>query len=689
MFKVFDCLTRQHDYTYVAVAAIVCIAGCWITLSLYRRTRRSAAAQKIGWIILTAVAAGSAVWTTHFIAMLGFDPLVPYGYAPLLTLLSWFIAVAAACAAFWTAILPHRFAALLGGAIFGAGVGAMHYTGMSALLIPGVVHWDAVLITISIAMGMAFGAVALNLEPSTTGFKRDMAAIGLLSLSIVALHFTGMGAITIVPDPTIAVPPGLIEKGYLAFAIVAIMLIVVGTVMAAQLIDRHAEREALSHYRHLAMHDALTALPNRAFAGEVAADWINQAVASGNKVAIIAVDLDRFKDVNDVYGHTMGDALLKSLAQRLDGELTDNEFIARIGGDEFLAVKTIDEDGAADAFARKLITILSAPVHNANRVLSVGASCGLAIYPDDGRSADELILRADLAMYRAKRMKSDSVCRYHADEDEEARRRSELSIALQSAIANDELVLYYQPQIMVASGIVSGFEALLRWKHPTRGLVGPGEFVPILEQTGMIVAFGEWVLESACRQAMQWPGAMRVAVNVSPVQFSRSDLVLTVQNCLAQSGLEPERLELEITESLIIEDLDRAIDTLRQLKAMGVRVAMDDFGTGYSSLATLQAFPFDNLKIDRSVTCNLDTNEEAATILRAVIGLAKNLRIPVLAEGVENRGQLDFLRTEGCDEAQGFGIGKPMPAADIAGFVLRNAPRLRIQANDNPIAAAG
>lgn len=688
MLKVFDCLTQQHDYSFVAVAAIVCVAGSWITLSLYHRTRRSAAAQKVGWIFLTAVAAGSAVWTTHFIAMLGFDPLVPHGYAPILTLLSWFIAVAAACAAFWIAILPHRYAGLAGGAVLGAGIGAMHFTGMSALLIPGVVQWDVTLIAASVAMGVVLAALALRQQATATSLKRDVATVGLLSLAIVALHFTGMGAITIVPDPTIAVPQGLIEKGYLALAIVSTMLMVVGTVVAAQFIDRHTEREALSHYRHLAMHDALTALPNRALAGEVVGEWIRQADAGANKVAIIAVDLDRFKDVNDVYGHSMGDVLLKSLAARLVDELDETEFIARIGGDEFLAVKTIDEDVSAHAFARKLIAIVSAPVHHDERILNVGASCGLAIYPDDGTSTEELILRADLAMYRAKRMKSDSVCRYRADEDEEARRRSILSIDLQSAIANDELVLYYQPQIVVAAGTLVGFEALLRWRHPERGLVAPGAFIPILEQTGMIVPFGEWVLEAACRQAVQWPGKLRVAVNVSPIQFSRTDLARTVQECLTRSGLEPERLELEITESIIIEDLDRAIDTLRQLKALGVRIAMDDFGTGYSSLSTLQAFPFDNLKIDRSVMGKLDTNAESATILRAVIGLSKNLMIPVLAEGVENRRQLDFLRMEGCDEAQGFAIGKPMPVEDIAGYILANDPRLCVRTNDNSVAAS-
>jgi diguanylate cyclase (GGDEF)-like protein len=692
MLKVLECLTQQHDHRFVALAAIVCVAGCWFTLRLYSRTRRSSNDEKLGWIFLSAVAAGSAVWTTHFIAMLGFTPTVPYGYQPFLTLLSWFVAVAAAAVAFWIAVSKSKWAAIAGGAAFGAGVGTMHYIGMMALLIPGVVHWDPIVISASVAMSMTLGAAALYLVPQQMTFKATAIATLVLTLSIVALHFTGMGAITIIPDPTITVPQWHFEKSYLALAILAVMLIVIGTVVAAQAIDWHSERSALAQYRHLALHDVLTALPNRSRAAEVMTSWLREAEATGQHVAVIGIDLDRFKDVNDVYGHSIGDELLKSLAERLATRLGDDEFIARIGGDEFLAAKVTGRAGesAAFEFARKIIATLSMPVHYDDRILTVGASCGVAIYPEDGKTTDDLILRADLAMYRAKSMKEAGVCRYSAEMDEQARYRGELSLALRGAIGKNELVLHYQPQITVATGAVVGFEALLRWKHPQRGLVPPDEFIPIVEETGMIVPIGEWVLETACRQAAQWAGDLSVAVNVSPTQLNRSNFAKTVDECLMRTGLKPCRLELEITESILIEDFEHAVHVLRQLKALGVRIAMDDFGTGYSSLSTLQAIPFDKLKIDRSVTCNLDKNDQAATIVRAVIGLSKSLNIPVLAEGVESSRHIAFLRREQCDEAQGFAIGKPIPAQAIAGYLegLASDLEMRKQANISSIPIA-
>jgi predicted signal transduction protein with EAL and GGDEF domain len=307
--------------------------------------------------------------------------------------------------------------------------------------------------------------------------------------------------------------------------------------------------------------------------------------------------------------------------------------------------------------------------------LNVGASCGIAIYPDDGSTTDDLILRADLAMYRAKSLNGENVCRYSEEMDEQARHRSQLALALKSAVEKNELALYYQPQTVVATGALVGFEALLRWNSPQRGFIPPADFIPIAEATGMIVPIGEWVLETACRHAMHWPDNVSVAVNVSPMQFNRSDFAKTVRECLVKSGLEPSRLELEITETILISDSEHVVHVLRQLKALGVRIAMDDFGTGYSSLSTLQAFPFDKLKIDRSVTCNLDTSEQAATIVRAVIGLSKSLSIPVLAEGVENAQHLAFLQAAQCDEAQGFAIGAPMPEQALSEFLADRAGR--------------
>jgi len=676
MIRVLDCLTQQHDYHYVAFAVLVCIVGAWTTLQLFSRAQQSADDQKLGWVFLTAVVAGSTIWTTHFLAMLGFDPLVPHGYAPFLTLLSWLAAVAACVLALAIAISKHRGAALLAGGVFGAGIAVMHYTGMNALLIPGRIQWDETLVVASEIIGIVLGAAAIHVAAHCTGPKARATATVLFTLAVVGVHFTGMGAIDIIPDPTITVPASLIDKSSLAIGIMAIMGIVVGTIVTAHTIDRRSHNSALAQFRHLALHDPLTGLPNRAQSSNVILQWMKEAAATNERLAITGMDLNRFKEINDVYGHNTGDELLMVVSQRLANSLAPGEFIARIGGDEFLAAKKLAGDAlssevAAFEFASKLAETVSNPVQLADRIMAVGASCGIAIFPEDGTTAEALTLRADLAMYRAKASKANEICRYHETMDERSRGRSELALELQEAMNRNELELFYQPQINMESGELVGFEALLRWRHPRRGLVGPGEFVPILEETGLIVPVGEWALETACRQAVQWPSDLSVAVNVSPVQCNRSDLVMTVEHCLGKTGLAPGRLELEVTETMLIGNLEHAVRVLRQLRTLGVHIAMDDFGVGYSSLSTLLAFPFDKLKIDRSFTSAIDSNGQAATIVRAVIGLSRSLKMPVLAEGVETRQQFAFLRGEKCEQAQGFDIGKPMPAHAIERYLQR------------------
>jgi diguanylate cyclase (GGDEF)-like protein len=676
MLRVFNCLTQQHDYHYVLFAALVCIAGAWVTLQLYAKAQQAAANQKLSWVFLTAVAAGSTIWTTHFIAMLGFDPLIPHGYEPFLTLLSWLAAVAGSFIAFLIAIAKFRNAAVLAGGVFGAGVGLMHYTGMNALLIPGKIQWDEPLVTSSVLIGISLGAVALYLAAQQGGLRLRATATALLTLAVVGLHFTAMGAIDIVPDPTIPVPERLIDKSSLAIGIMAIMGIVIGTIVTAHSIDRRSQNSALAQFRHLALHDPLTGLPNRAKSSDVIARWLEEAAETNERVAVIGMDLNRFKEINDVYGHNTGDELLVVVSQRLANALAPGESIARIGGDEFLAVKKVGggevkAEAAAVEFASRLAATVSTPVQLADRIIAVGASCGIAIFPEDGATPADLTLRADLAMYRAKQMEANQVCRYQGTTDERTRHRSELALELQEAVNKNELELYYQPQINMEARQLVGLEALLRWRHPEKGLVEATEFVPILEETGLIIAVGQWVLETACRQAAQWPGKLSVAVNVSPVQCNRSDFVKTVEQCLRRTGLAPSRLELEVTESMLIGNIERAVQVLRRLKGLGVRIAMDDFGVGYSSLSTLLAFPFDKLKIDQSFTRSLDRNEQAASIVRAVIGLSKSLNMPVLAEGVENRRQFAFLRGEHCEQAQGFDIGRPMPEHAVARYLKR------------------
>jgi diguanylate cyclase (GGDEF)-like protein/PAS domain S-box-containing protein len=431
--------------------------------------------------------------------------------------------------------------------------------------------------------------------------------------------------------------------------------------------DITAQRRSEAQIAHMAMHDALTGLPNRTRFYRTLDETLATACSdgSGDKVAVIAIDLDRFKEINDTFGHASGDHLLHTLATRFAACRREGEAIARLGGDEFAAALRFSGRAELNDFIARLQICIAAPVTDEGQPLSVGASLGVAIYPQDGPTRETLLNNADLAMYRAKSTLGESVCFFEPGMDESARQRRQLANDLREALPRGEMSLLYQPQRSLRTGALAGYEALLRWNHPRRGLVSPTEFIPIAEETGVIIALGEWVLRQACTEARNWPGGYKVAVNLSPVQFLQLDLVDVVRGVLLETGLPARRLELEITETAIIADKLRALHCLRQIKAMGVSVAIDDFGTGYSSLDTLQSFPFDKIKIDKSFLLRSEGSAQARAIIRAVLALGKSLDIPVLAEGVETESQLRVLEAEGCDEAQGYYFGRPAAAPSL------------------------
>ena len=439
-------------------------------------------------------------------------------------------------------------------------------------------------------------------------------------------------------------------------------------------IDVTEQREAEARIVHIAHHDALTGLPNRILFGKGLEAFVSRArqdEGTGPGFAMLCLDLDRFKEVNDTLGHHMGDALLCEVSRRLQGSLRKADLLARLGGDEF-AIVAACSDGLHDIghFAERLVRVLAAPFEIDGQMVMAGASIGIALAPADGLDGDTLLRSADIALYRAKAEGRGRWLFFRPEMNAQSQLRRQLELDLRRALAGDEFVLFYQPIVDIRSLRVSGFEALLRWQHPERGLVPPDQFIPLAEEIGLIVAIGEWVLAEACREAASWAGG-KIAVNLSPAQFASPGLVDAVTGALCGSGLAAARLELEITETVMLQDTEETLATLHRLKALGVRIAMDDFGTGYSSLSYLQRFPFDKVKIDRCFTQQLGVSRQSEPIVRAVVGLCAGLEMVTTAEGVETDDQLCRLAEAGCQEAQGYLFSKPRPAAEIAEIVRR------------------
>jgi diguanylate cyclase len=788
VLKFLTCLTTQHDLRLVLVAGLVCMAGCFTTFRLYSRMRGARGVVRAAWLLLTGLVAGSSVWATHFIAMVAYTPGLKTGYSPTGTLLSLMIAALFMASGFAVASAQRSTTNdFAGGVLLGLGVAAMHYTGMSAFVTQGQLVWEHATVGLSAILGVAGATAALVVAGQARTMKQQALGGGLLCLGIVALHFTGMSAITIVPDVTVAVPEQLLSGAMLTLAVVSITSMIILGGLGAVAIESQTSRSALERIRrlanaayeglvvvqagkindanaafcelagaplselvgrplfgailtfddkastyegvrregkiqpvvggreipvevfqrlmddgarvettgltvlavrdlrerraaeekirYLAEHDGLTGLPNRNSLQARLAAAVERVEASGESLSVICIDLDHFKEANDQHGHLAGDAILVETARRLQSAVQAPSFAARLGGDEFIVVQVAggDQPTAAAELSGRLIDMLSVPVPYEGQELALGASLGVSLYPDDGRTAEALMANADMALYRAKESGRGVYRFFKREMDDSIRERRNLARDLRQGIADEELVVHYQPLARAADGEVCGFEALVRWRHPTRGMIPPLEFIPVAEENGLIGPLGDWVLRRACADAASWEKPLRIAVNLSPIQLHNPALPSLVHEVLITSGLSPSRLELEITESALFKDYQRALDNLRRLKALGVRIAMDDFGTGFSSLSTLQSFPFDKIKIDKSFVENIHRHDRATVIVRAVLGLGRSLEIPVVAEGVETEEQIVFLRGENCTELQGYAIGRPAPVDALTAWTVASA----------------
>ncbi|MFZ0425726.1 MAG: EAL domain-containing protein [Xanthobacteraceae bacterium] len=441
--------------------------------------------------------------------------------------------------------------------------------------------------------------------------------------------------------------------------------------------DITERRRAEAKIEYMAHHDALTDLPNRLLLYQ----QLQQALEikrQGSRVAVLCLDLDRFKDVNDAHGHPVGDLLLKAVAGRLRQCIRDVDVVARLGGDEFAIMQSgASQPTDATALASRLIEVIGAPYEVGGHQAAVELSIGIALAPGDGVGPDELLKNADLALYRAKSDGHGLYRFFQPEMDARMQNRRRLEIDLRRAITNGEFELFYQPLVDVQTEHVTGFEALIRWHHPERGVILPLDFIPVAEETGLIVPIGDWVMRQACAEAVTWPSAVKIAINLSPIQFKNKTLLLSVVSALAASGLSANRLELEITESVLLQDGDATLAILHSLRELGIRISMDDFGTGYSSLSYLRKFPFDKIKIDQSFIFDMSDHSDGLAIVRAVIAMGSGLGIATTAEGVETSEQFKQLKLEGCTEVQGYLFSPPRPATDVKALLASINPLLK------------
>ncbi|WP_449432832.1 putative bifunctional diguanylate cyclase/phosphodiesterase [Pseudomonas putida] len=691
-------LTSSYSSSLVLISLCVAILASYTALDLTGRIATAKGRAVHLWTGCGALAMGIGVWSMHFIGMLAFSLPIDLGYDVGLTAFSLLIAVLSSGFALWLVSQPSLPALQLGfgAVIMGAGISCMHYTGMAAMrMLPGI-DYDPTLFGASLAIAVGASAAALwiafRLRKHTPYVRqiRGVAAV-VMGVAIVGMHYTGMAAANFPEGSYCGALAGGLQGEGLVYLVLITTLAVLAVALLTSVLDARLESRtadlaqsltlANQELTQLALHDTLTDLPNRT----LLADRIEQAMAKvaeqGGCFALMFIDLDGFKPVNDAFGHHVGDLLLKAVAARLRAHLHSQDTLARIGGDEFVLLVELQEPNDAMDVAGKQVNLVSRPYRVAEHDLQLTASLGIVLYPGNGVDQHELLRNADAAMYHAKSTGKNGYSFFDVSMNSNARQQLQLLQDLRMALEQRQFRLHYQPKFDAQACRPIGAEALLRWEHPQHGLLLPDRFIGLAEKTGLIIPIGEWVLDEACRQMREWVEQgyrdWRMAVNLSAIQFCHAGLVDSVAQALRDNGLPANCLTLEITETTAMHDADASLMVLQRLADMGVDLSIDDFGTGYSSLMYLKRLPANELKIDRGFVRDLEQDSDDAAIVSAIVALGQALGLRIVAEGVETDRQQDFLTRLGCDSLQGYLLGQPVPAEQFMG----NLQRLRKAAN--------
>ena len=676
-------LIGSYSTSLVVISLCVAMLASYTALDLAGRIATTKGRAVYLWITGGAAAMGVGIWSMHFIGMLALRLPFALGFDLGITALSLLIAVLSSGFALWLVSQPRLPAWQLafGALVMGAGIASMHYTGMAAMRMTPGIDYDPTLFGASLLIAVvASGAalwIAFNLRRNTPYVRlaRGGAAV-VMGVAIVGMHYTGMAAAQFADDSFCgAALTGLSGKGLDNLVLVTSLAVLVIALLTSLLDARLEARTAVladsltlanQELTHLALHDMLTGLPNRTLLADRIQQGIQAVYEQGGCFALMFIDLDGFKPVNDAFGHHMGDQLLREVGLRLREDLRSQDTLARIGGDEFVLLVQLTQPDDAMGLAERQVGLINRAFTVAEHELKISASIGIAMFPGNGNNPQELLMNADAAMYHAKGMGKNGYSFFDASMNTNARKQLQLLQDLRNALEHGEFRLYYQPKFDAVSGIAVGAEALLRWEHPQQGLLLPATFIALAEKTGLIIAIGEWVLDEACRQMSLWYAqgyeSWRIAVNLSALQFCHAGLVNSVAAALERHQLPANSLTLEITETTAMSDADASMTVLQQLSDMGVDLSIDDFGTGYSSLMYLKRLPANELKIDRGFVRDLEHDSDDAAIVSAIVALGQALDLRIVAEGVETDAQQNFLTRLGCDSLQGYLLGHPLPA---------------------------